>query len=492
MQSLDAPHPGASSRAPAPLEAANFVAAEHSPDSTVNEDAAGSPPAASSGVCADEFADFVKGDVLRDVGGTVWRRSYKLLGRGAFGDVYLGMRVGDGKLTAMKYIDIPSVEATDRANHVSPRVRREGQRAEERLGGLLSEVRILSSLRHANVVACHGFAVVDKSLVLALEYVSGGSLQGMLDEFGAIPVSVTQRLLTDVLRGLRYLHSQRIVHRDVKPANVLLDVGGICKLTDFGTSTKVRRSGPAGGSKALVVGTPAFMAPEQARGLEFTTRNSDLWSVGVMALQMLTGKLPFDMSLPFAADRHIYRLAFDVDFKVDIPDAITGDARCFIEQCFRRDEAERGSAEELLLHPFLAVPAASRNDSSAVASQGQDSGLISPARRRGQHSSRRARRSVSFNGKPLGGAGSPNASDDVAGSRVTAAELTPHPRKSQQSGQAGESPTALRPIDPLEDPAAEDSAGYGSGSVASPDPSSPAAAAGAGTYCEDGADEPRA
>lgn len=456
-----------------------------------NVPAAPPPPSA---YASREYEEWAKGELFADMAGVIWRRSHKLLGRGAFGNVYLGMRQGDGKLVALKYLDIPSVEATDRANHRSPRMRRVGQQAEERLGGLMSEVRALSSLRHTNIVACFGFAVVDNSLVLALEYVSGGSLQSLLDEFGAIPISVAQRHLTDVLRGLRYLHSQHTMHRDVKPGNVLLDVAGTCKLTDFGTSAKARRTGPGGaGAKGVVVGTPAYMAPEQARGMDSTTPNSDLWSIGIMALQMLTGQLPFDMGAPFAADRHIYRLAFDPEFDVPIPSHITGDARDFIERCLRREASERGSAEELLLHPFLAVPHKGKQAGNAAVESGP---LMSP-RRRGSHwSSARRRRSVSFpSQQPSDGAtpsdaptpiatraGVMSPADSKPSRRLDPGESTPHPRATFGGGnrsQRASSVAAVALPEELEADASTgvddvaDSATTATGTVASPDPQSP-------------------
>jgi serine/threonine protein kinase len=88
---------------------------------------------------------------------------------------------------------------------------------------VLREVALLCALRHPNVVSCFGCAVVNgEEVVLAMEYVSGGSLQGLIEQFGVVPVAAVQRYLKDVLCGLCFLHEKS--HRDVKPANVLLHI----------------------------------------------------------------------------------------------------------------------------------------------------------------------------------------------------------------------------------------------------------------------------
>ncbi|CUG89763.1 protein kinase, putative [Bodo saltans] len=282
-----------------------------------------------------------------DVGGILWRKSDKLLGRGAFGEVFLGMRVDDGKLVAMKQLRIPEIAASSAP---LPKGRRRNQQREKtELDALVREIKMLCGLRHPNIVFFLGCGVVAQDIIINLEYISGGSLQAVLEEFGCIPVPAAQRYLKDVLRGLDFLHSKDIIHRDVKPGNVLLHVDGGCKVTDFGTSIQLQNIL----DNNIVVGTPVYMSPEQARGSMTTCFQSDLWSVGIMTIQLLTGTLPVNVSGAIEAHQYMHKLASDDRFEIPIPDVIPALASSFVAQCLRREPASRGSAQELLLHPFL-------------------------------------------------------------------------------------------------------------------------------------------
>lgn len=213
-----------------------------------------------------------------------------------------------------------------------------------------AEIKMLCELRDPHVVSFLGCGVVATEAILMMEYVAGGSLNTVLEQFGTIPLAAAQRYIKDALRGLAYLHRHGIVHRDVKPENVLLHINGRCKLTDFGTTMKQKLLG----AQNKVVGTPLFMAPEQAKGPKTTVSQSDLWSVGIMTIVLLTGQGPYNMA---AADmnemRLMYLLAFDDSFRPGIPDSLPEAAAEFVVQCLQRDPARRGTAESLLLHPFL-------------------------------------------------------------------------------------------------------------------------------------------
>jgi hypothetical protein len=282
-----------------------------------------------------------------DVGGVLWRKSDKLLGRGAFGEVFLGMRVDDGKLVAMKQLRIPEIAASSAP--IPKGRRRNHQREKNELDALVREIKMLCGLRHPNIVFFLGCGVVAQDIIINLEYISGGSLQSVLEEFGCIPVPAAQRYLKDVLRGLDFLHGKDIIHRDVKPGNVLLHVDGGCKVTDFGTSIQLQNIL----DNNIVVGTPIYMSPEQARGSMTTCFQSDLWSVGIMAIQLLTGTLPVSVNGSIEAHQYMHKLASDSDFEIPIPDVIPSLASSFVAQCLRRDPVSRGTAQELLLHPFL-------------------------------------------------------------------------------------------------------------------------------------------
>lgn len=281
-----------------------------------------------------------------DVGGVLWRKSDKLLGKGAFGEVFLGMRVDDGKLVAMKQLRIPEISSVTTPFRAR---RRNQQREKHELDALVREVKMLCGLRHPNIVFFLGCGVVAQDIIINLEYISGGSLQSVVEEFGCIPIPAAQRYLKDILRGLDFLHGKGIIHRDVKPGNVLLHVDGGCKVTDFGTSIQFQNIL----DNNIVVGTPLYMSPEQARGSMTTCFQSDLWSVGVMTIQLLTGTLPVTINGAIEAHQYMHRLANDDLFEMPVPDVMPPLAASFVSQCLRRDPMSRGTAEELLLHPFL-------------------------------------------------------------------------------------------------------------------------------------------
>jgi serine/threonine protein kinase len=232
-------------------------------------------------------------------------------------------------------------------NAADERNRRNAKKAQDELDALVTEIKLLCQLRHPNIVFFLGCAVVSHDIIINLEYVSGGSLQSMLRSFGSLPLPTVQRYVKDVLRGLQFLHSKNIIHLDLKPANVLLHIDGSCKVTDFGTSIQMHKLIDSN----LVVGTPLYMSPEQARGVKFCSFQSDLWCLGLMVIELLCGHLPFDTSVNSFV--HMRRLASDESFKIDIPEELPPLAHSFVSQCLEREPAKRGSCDELLMHSFL-------------------------------------------------------------------------------------------------------------------------------------------
>ncbi|GER44719.1 mitogen-activated protein kinase kinase kinase [Striga asiatica] len=153
-----------------------------------------------------------------------WRKG-ELIGCGAFGRVHMGMNLDSGELLAVKEVSIA-------ANNSS-------KKTQEYIGELEKEVNLLKNLSHPNIVRYLGTAREEDSLNILLEFVPGGSISSLLGKFGSFPESVIRMYTKQLLLGLEYLHKNKIMHRDIKGANILVDNKGCIKLADFGASKKV-------------------------------------------------------------------------------------------------------------------------------------------------------------------------------------------------------------------------------------------------------------
>ncbi|HEX3050967.1 MAG TPA: serine/threonine-protein kinase [Aggregatilineaceae bacterium] len=153
------------------------------------------------------------------------------------------------------------------------------------------EARIAQSLEHAHIVRVIDYGVIDTIPYIALEYISGGSLMDRLQQPTRITLQQAARLLSQVASGLDYAHRQGIIHRDVKPGNVLLDGQGRVALTDFGIARVLDATHLT--STGLMPGTPLFMSPEQARGQRDVDERTDVYALAVMGYLLATGQHPF-------------------------------------------------------------------------------------------------------------------------------------------------------------------------------------------------------
>jgi serine/threonine protein kinase len=202
---------------------------------------------------------------------------YELLdqvGAGGMGSVWRARDTRTGDLVAVKVL---------------------GQHSASVLARFVREQAI--RVRHPHVVAPTGWAAQDDLVVLAMDLVPGGSVQQLLDEHGALPVGYAARLVEQLLMALAAIHAAGLVHRDVKPANLLLDATGAgdphLRLGDFGVAAPVadRRYTTVPGA----IGTDGYMAPEQARGA-LPDPCQDLYAVGRVGLQLVTGLPPWQQS----------------------------------------------------------------------------------------------------------------------------------------------------------------------------------------------------
>jgi hypothetical protein len=202
-------------------------------------------------------------------------RIIRLLGRGGMGAVYLAR-----DLTLEREVAVKVIRTASHARETYERFRREAKTA--------------ARLSHPNIVPLHTFGEVDGMPYFVMGYVRGESLAARLARDGKMTEEEGLRVLAEIAGALDHAHRQGVVHRDVKPDNVLIeDESGRAMLTDFGVAKALGRDETMTFSGS-VVGTPQFMSPEQAGGHGDIDGRSDIYSLGVMAYAILSGRLPFD------------------------------------------------------------------------------------------------------------------------------------------------------------------------------------------------------
>ncbi len=218
------------------------------------------------------------------------------------------------------------------------------------LGGkrFLREIEIAAQLTHPHILPLHDSGEAGGFLYYVMPYVEGESLRARLEREGALPIGDAVRLLRDVLDALAYAHEHGVVHRDIKPDNVML-AGRHALVTDFGVAKAVSEAGA--GTKLTTVGvslgTPAYMAPEQAAADPNVDHRADLYAFGVLAYEMLTGRLPFSGPTAQAVlAAHLTERPQPVlELRADVPPALAAS----VMRCLEKSREKRfQSANELL------------------------------------------------------------------------------------------------------------------------------------------------
>jgi serine/threonine-protein kinase len=203
-----------------------------------------------------------------------------VLGKGAMGLVYDGLDPTLERRVAIKTILTSTLdEAT--AKHYSMRFKR--------------EVRAVARLNHPNIVQVYDFGTEGDLAYIVMEYIQGRELKDAFDAKERFELKAVFRLMGELLDALEFAHEAGIIHRDVKPANVMVDAAGRAKLTDFGVARFTDPDGDqAEATRAgAMIGTPSYMSPEQIQGQPID-RRSDIFSAGILFYQLLTGQKPFE------------------------------------------------------------------------------------------------------------------------------------------------------------------------------------------------------
>jgi serine/threonine-protein kinase len=209
----------------------------------------------------------------------------KELGRGGMAVVYRGKERGLEREVAIKVLP--------------PEMALQGGTAER----FRREARLAASLEHQNIIPVYRVGEEQGLIYMAMKFVRGRGLDSIIEQQGALPVNVVLRILTAAAHGLAHAHEHSIVHRDIKGANILIELDGRPLVSDFGIARAMTENSLT--ASGMVIGTPNFMSPEQCGGQKVGPQ-SDQYSLGILAFQMLSGQLPFEADSIMGIIQHHY------------------------------------------------------------------------------------------------------------------------------------------------------------------------------------------
>ncbi|HYH10659.1 MAG TPA: protein kinase [Thermoanaerobaculia bacterium] len=249
-------------------------------------------------------------------------RIEQILGRGGMGVVYKAIDTQLDEMVAIK--TLPGDVMT---------------RSPEDLERFKREIRLARKITHRNVLRTYDYGEAEGVYFISMEFVRGYTLSELLDEAPQrqMPSRASVGITRQICRGLHAAHEQGIIHRDIKPQNVLIDAKGEVKLMDFGIARMAET--PEGVTQAgLIVGTPHYMSPEQVQGKQLDAR-SDVYSMGVLIYQMLAGRRPFESSsLTGVLTAHITEKAQAlIELRPDVPREIN----TIVMRCLEKNPAAR-------------------------------------------------------------------------------------------------------------------------------------------------------
>jgi Flp pilus assembly protein TadD/tRNA A-37 threonylcarbamoyl transferase component Bud32 len=211
---------------------------------------------------------------------------YKIVeevGRGGFADVYKAVDTTLDRTVALKFLE--------------PRLLREPTFVKR----FQREAKLAANLKHPNIVIIHEFAWEASTVYMAMEFLEGRTLKEVIREEGPLPPSRIVKMVGQIASALDYAHERGLVHRDIKPSNIMVGADDQVTVMDFGIAKAATQTALTTTGK--IFGTPEYMSPEQAEGVEEPDARSDVYSLGVVVYEMFTGEVPFSGTTPLSVMR---------------------------------------------------------------------------------------------------------------------------------------------------------------------------------------------